>query len=463
MRKRGSQLDLPGGEGDGAPEPASGPTLIDWGRLVLGAVWRRKALAAAVFLLGVVAAAVCYWAQTPVYHVETKILAQRQQTLPSIVRPGGPDEAPTRSAHELVHRRENLISLIKQTNLFAGGSASPSKSWLERITSPSTNSSRASEDRLNALVLKLDRALVVTTVEGVITIEIDWPDPQQAYHLLQATQENFLEARHVQEITVIDDVISLLRGRAATLAADLQRVIEEVQRGGVRSADVSPRSAASRTEPTEDLARLKSRLDAKERAILDVEEFRRRRLADLQTQLDEKRGIYSDAYPSVVSLRQDIEALSEESPQTAQLREEERKLRAEYAARLGEGGQQGSSGPPTSAPRRVTDASIEQNERVREARFQYQQMLERVNAAQLELDTARAGFKYRYTIVWPAEVPAKPSSPKPLKTLGLGAIASLLLALIVAAAPDLRAGRVVERWQVERTLDLAVLAVVNSK
>jgi hypothetical protein len=337
---------------------------------------------------------VYYWLKTPLYHVETKILAQRQQTLPSIVRPGGPDEAPTRTAYELVHRRENLINLVKQTNLFVGPSKAPSTSWLERIASD--------EDPLNALVLKLDRLLVVTTVEGVITIEIDWPDAQQAYHLLQAAQENFLEARHLQEITVIDDVISLLRGRAATLAADLQKVIEEVQQGGVRGGDGSPRSAAPRAGASDDLAQLRAKIDAKERAILDVEEFRRRRLADLQAQLDEKRGVYSDAYPSVVSLRQDIEALTGESPQAARLREDEQKLRAEYSARLGEAGQLRSSVPLTAAPRRATDTSIEQNERVREARLQYQQMLERVNAAQLELDTARAGFKYRYTIVWPA-------------------------------------------------------------
>ncbi|OFX21447.1 MAG: hypothetical protein A2V77_04795 [Anaeromyxobacter sp. RBG_16_69_14] len=463
MRNYGSQLDLPGYEGDGAPEPAPGPSLPDWGRLVLGAVWRRKALAAAVFLLGVTASAVYYWLRTPLYHVETKILAQRQQTLPSIVRPGGPDEAPTRSAHELVHRRENLINLVKQTNLFVGPGTATSKSWLERITSPSTSPSREDEDPLNALVLELDRALVVTTAEGVITIEIDWPDPQQAYHLLQTAQENFLEARHLQEITVIDDVISLLRGRAATLAADLQKVIEEVQLGVVRGGDGSPRSAAPRAGTSEDLAQLRAKIDAKERAILDVEEFRRRRLADLQAQLDEKRGVYSDAYPSVVSLRQDIEALTGESPQAARLREDERKLRAEYAARLGEAGQLRAPAPLAPAPRRGTDASLEQNERVREARLQYQQMLERVNVAQLELDTARAGFKYRYTIVWPAEVPTKTSSPRPLKTFGLGMIVSLLLALVAAVAPDLRSGRVVERWQVERTLDLPVLAEVNPK
>jgi hypothetical protein len=44
------------------------------------------------------------------------------------------------------------------------------------------------------------------------------------------------------------------------------------------------------------------------------------------------------------------------------------------------------------------------------------------------------------------------------KYLPLCGLAALLLALFVAAAPDLRAGRVMQRWQVERVLDLPVLA-----
>ena len=87
---------------------------------------------------------------------------------------------------------------------------------------------------------------------------------------------------------------------------------------------------------------------------------------------------------------------------------------------------------------------------MRSARFQYQQMVERVSAAQIDLDAARSAFKYRYHVVWPPEVPRKPVSPKAWKVFGLGSVASLLLALLVAAVPGLRSGRIEERWQVER-------------
>ena len=70
--------------------------------------------------------------------------------------------------------------------------------------------------------------------------------------------------------------------------------------------------------------------------------------------------------------------------------------------------------------RPTSNASVDQSERVRDARFQYQQMAERVSAAQTDLDNARAAFKFRYSIVWPAEVPRKPVSPNPFKYLGCG-------------------------------------------
>ena len=288
---------------------------------------------------------------------------------------------------------------------------------------------------------------------------------RQAYRLVEAALQNFLEARHVQEITAIDEVISLLQARASSLREQLDAVLEDVQRATPAPDAAVPRR--TRRAESEETVRLRSMLEAKQRAIRDVEEFRRKRLADLHAQLEEKRGVYSDAYPSVVSLRQDIEGLSRESPQIATLRQEEAKLRAEYSARYGrEAPVYGREAPSETVggsiglrrgSRREDDESPDQAERVRDARFAYQRMLERINSAQVELDAARAGYKYRYAVIWPAQVPKRPLS-QPAKVLGLGTLASLLLAVLAAVVAELRAGRIVERWQIERTLELPVLA-----
>jgi uncharacterized protein involved in exopolysaccharide biosynthesis len=449
------------GVGDG-PEGPRGPRLVDWFRFLLGAVSRRRLLAIRVLALVLVGTYVYYRVRTPVYRVEAKILAQRQQALPSIARPAGLDDTPTRSATELVRRRENLVGMIKQTNLLEG-LVRPAPGLMSRLFGTSTPPE--DDDPLDALVMRLDHALRVTTGDGTISIEIDWPEPQQAYRLVEAAVQNFLETRHLQEVTTIDESISLLQARTETLRGDLERAIDEARRNRPRVVVVREPEARASAVPTraetqnEQLVALRSMLEAKERAIRDVEEFRRRRLADLQAQLETQRGVYSDAHPSIISLRRDIDALSRDSPQITALREDERRLRQEYNSRLPPGETHLTS-PVAAAPltRTVPGSQAEEPERVRDARFQFQRMVERLTAARVELDAARAAFKYRYNVIWPAQVPKEPHSPDPRLVFGFGAFLAVALSLFAAGLVELWPGKVVERWQVERSLDLPVLA-----
>jgi uncharacterized protein involved in exopolysaccharide biosynthesis len=334
------------------------------------------------------------------------------------------------------------------------------------------NPSRTDDDPLNVLVLRLNKALAVETGDGTVSIAIDWPDAQEAYQLVEAAMLNFLEARQLQEITAIDDAITLLQGRVSTLRQELDAAIAASGSARVVAAQAdgpaSPVPVARQATPESDgLAVLKAALDAKERALRDIEEFRRRRLAELQSQLEERRGVYAEAHPSVVALRKEIESLSGESPQVTALRGDEQRLRQEYnarqAAEIQQSGGSARAPRPSGARSLPAAASATESERVRDARFRYQQMVERLNGAQLDLDTARAAFKYRYTVVWPAEVPRRPVSPNPFKIFGLGGLAVLLLAPLAAAWMDHRSGRVLTRFQVEVGLDVPVLADFDRK
>jgi len=463
-------------EGTEPGETASGrsPSPLEWLGYVVAAVRRHLLVAVGVLLLGVAAVVAYYVLKTPVYRVEARILAQRQQALPGILRTQVTEDAPTRSAYDLVHRRENLLAIAKAAGLLGkvapGGTAAATPApapaaggLLQALTDESLE-----ENPVDRLILRLDKELVVTSTEGSINFSIDWPNAEEAFKIIEQAVQNFLEARHVQEITVRDEAISLLQGRVATLRDQLDRAVEEARRQGTRRFDVAidprPSSVGGGAVPmTEDLVKVKSLIDAKERAIGDVEEFRRRRLADLQAQLDLQRGILSDAHPTIQNLRQDIAALSLESPQVTGLREEQRRLREEYAARMAL--EQGKAGPATGLPAyrttTTTPTNVEENERVRQARAEYQQMLDRTSSALLDLDNARAGFKYRYDVVWPAQVPRKPVSPNPFKVFGLGLVGAIGLAFLAAAAAALQSGRVLVDWQVEKTLDLPILGRIH--
>jgi uncharacterized protein involved in exopolysaccharide biosynthesis len=90
----------------------------------------------------------------------------------------------------------------------------------------------------------------------------------------------------------------------------------------------------------------------------------------------------------------------------------------------------------------------------------YDTLLDRINSARIELDTARAAFKYRYSIVHPPQLPKKPAKPKVPLVLAAGVIAGMVLAVLSAALADLRSGRILESWQVQRSLGLEVLGQV---
>ena len=44
---------------------------------------------------------------------------------------------------------------------------------------------------------------------------------------------------------------------------------------------------------------------------------------------------------------------------------------------------------------------------MRELRLQYEQMAARLMSARVDLDAARAAFKYRYKVIWPPEIPTE--------------------------------------------------------
>jgi hypothetical protein len=307
-------------------------------------------------------------------------------------------------------------------------------------------------------VTLLDRRIDVSADHGTITLTVDWGDPGHAYALAQAALDSFLEARHLQEVSAIEEVISVLQGHTAKLREELDAAIEESE----RRAASHPRPAVARVrQPSEELVGLQSLLAAKQRALQDLEEIRRRRLADLQAQLDQARNTLSEAHPTVIGLRREIAAASIDSPQIQAARQEEQDVRRRTAARLArEGFGAAALAVPAAAPP-VAAAAREEDPRVRQAQAQYDQMSARLNAARVELDTARAAFKYRYNVVWPPQLPDEPVSPNGPKIFGIGLLASIVAALLVAIAPDVLAGRIVHRIQVERSLGVPVLGELD--
>jgi len=470
------------------PEDADEFELVDvaqvknWFRYVVHAVGRRRLLVAVTALLTLAATGVLLLVLPRSYHVEAQLLTQRNTIMPALGNPGRtvPVDAnvPTRAAAETVLRHDNLLSLMKQTDLLNRWERDRSpvlrvKDWVVKVVA-----SPSEEDRVNAMLGLLESRFKVTTGESTVTIGIDWPNAQLGYALVDNALQNFLEERHSVEVSSIAETISILESHAAELREAIDTAMEDIKRGpenNAKGAKADPAPPPPRRDPASDAAKAKAAevkvlLEAKRRAINELDEFRRRRLAELQAELSQKRTVYADAHPAVAQLLQSISALQEDSPQLAALRKEEDELRSEYerlSARKPEGGGVAQARVPEMTQRRKPGDPLEpdvQGEygrtRLRFAMEKYDTLLDRINSARIELDTARAAFKYRYSIIRPPQLPKRPEKPKVPLVIGAGVVAALGLAVLVAALADLRSGRILEPWQVRRTLGLEVLGEV---
>jgi uncharacterized protein involved in exopolysaccharide biosynthesis len=474
-------------------------------------VLRHPTLAGAVFFVVLVAGSLVTWLYPRSFHVESKLLANRNQVVRAIGNPHSAVQSddPTRAAEETIFAHDNLVALVKQTKLL--------ESWVQtRVPILRFKDSIlaffgekiADDDKLDAMVGTLETKLKVAADSKTVTISIDWPDPQLAYQLVESAQQNFLETRHVTEMSAISEALSILEVHAAKVQESVEESLGEYQkirddrRKGVKPPAASPvrpnpeGSAAvakdavdpapspfTKKEPTamqlateQELAQLKFLIQSKKRAVQDLEDFRGKRLAELNAQLNDQRIQYADKHPVIMDTLQRISTLNQDSPQLLQLRQDVHELTAEYKRK---GGQDPDA---LVEPRRTTriahtqlqttaalsaidlaeDPAIQHAQNnLRVASAKYEDLMMRIDAARIELDTARAAFKYRYSVVRPASVPKKPQKPNVLVLIVVTLLGALATGAVAGAALDLWRGRLVEVWQVESALGLKVISEVK--
>src|SRR5262249_53979627 len=142
---------------------------------------------------------------------------------------------------------------------------------------------------------------------------------------------------------------SIIREEIDSALEDLKRRPEVPSGRSLAGAPVQPKRDPAREALKAQAAELKLMLDAKRRAINELESFRSRRLGELQAELVAARVTYADAHPAVIKIQNSIAALQQESPQLAALRKDERELAADYAKRTGLAQQSAAASPSARA------------------------------------------------------------------------------------------------------------------
>jgi uncharacterized protein involved in exopolysaccharide biosynthesis len=423
------------------------------------------------------------------YVVETKFFAEKNFVMPSLGNPkrSVPTESdsPTRLAAEAVMKRTNLLEIIQQTKLMDSwgllqSPAGKTLSAVRRVVSgPPTDA-----DRVEALVGMLEKRMTVTSNDGTVTIGIDWPDPTLAYEIVQAAQQNFFEQRHASEVALIGESIGILEGHVAGSERAIQAALAQINAALPRKSALDlPRPVVARSPVTSGrtiaaVSALQAELRTKQQAIADIAGSRAQRLSSLQQTMTDLRGKYGPAHPDIKAAEENIRVAALPSPQLENLRAEETSLRQQIAA-IG----------PTTSPSQSSSASLEPTfaraaierlarisadsqeapevtfakSRLKIATNDYEDFLDRLEGAKIELETARAAFKYRYSVISPAEVPKKTAGLQlPFKIIG-GLLLALLTTAFALVALEFGRARLVEPWQVDHQLGLPLLAEIKRR
>jgi uncharacterized protein involved in exopolysaccharide biosynthesis len=419
---------------------------------VMQAVQRHKVTALATFVIvfGAASTIASLWPKT--YEVDGRLLMQRNEVTASLVNPGRtiPREAesPTLAAREIVLGRENVLAVMKATNLLEEWTRTRApllrfKDWLFGLF----RSAPTEDDRVDALAgLIEDRLQVGTSDEGVVSFSIHWPDAQMAYHLVDEAMNSFLQYRRVSETAAITESIAILDRSAETLEAQITKTIAKMpRRPTVRSGTRRPALAEGPSQQSMvQLSRLKSELEARQQNIARMAASRSQQLSEARGRLTTALTIYTEDHPTVLALRQTVEQLSRDSPELAAASQEARDLEKQYDAlsvKVGVATETAQSraiaGAPSLNPFSLVslgDASDPVSVRLRVEMSQLATLRERASAARAELASAQAGFKYRYSVTRPPRVPRRPAGPNVAAITLAGAIASLILAIGVPVA-----------------------------
>jgi uncharacterized protein involved in exopolysaccharide biosynthesis len=465
------------------------------------ALKKRVVLATTVFVMvsGFAVALASLWPRT--YHADTRLMAQRSDVL--AMRGDSIGDA-LRGAQDVILSRENLQKIVDSRNLV--------RAWEERrapilrLKDKIANALRgpiSPSEQAEALVGLLKDKLTVTVGpgDGTLSLAVDWADGQSAASIVDAAEQNFLATRHSAEISMIADYAAILEGHAADARKDVDSLAEQVKQSRKsriaaakdafkadrdKDADKEPTtvlatphyapSRPTRPDDDQDVARIKSQLDTKQRTYSDMEDDRRHQLVEAQAKLSDLLTKYTEAHPAIVDQKQRILMLQRESAQAVALKSEivelQESMKSHMSASQSAAGVGSAvllrpgarTGDPETLPPELTELLQDRNlidpalaEQFDSALRKYRALRDQISSAQIDLDTAQLAFKHRYNIVAPAEVPTKAAKPKVGAIIGGGIFAALLLAIAVAIGAELRTDRIQQQWQV-RQIALPVLA-----
>jgi uncharacterized protein involved in exopolysaccharide biosynthesis len=447
---------------------------------------RRPIVAAAALCLtfGIGISVAVFWPRT--FDCTVRILAQRNLVLPALDNPtrAVPHEAdnPTRNAADSILRRDNIVALVKQLDLVDRWEATRAPLLRAKDKLFGLLHHPTDEERLRDMIELLDKRLSVVADDSSVTISIQWPERDMAYEIVSLLQTNFLEARYDTSVNVIAEAIRILQERAKPQTAEVNAAFLELTRleterkaEALRETSISSAShferlhreiAHSKTGAEEESGDTPESVERRQRAHL-LEAEQDRQLSEVQRQVVEASATLGPEHPRVLALKEQVARLSEMRAKMTVTNASEHTVAAGIVGTSARNEKATPTRSPAGiapSPLALTPVELKDDSKTAMARARLtaasatsNELLSRIDAANIELDVTRAAFKYQYAVVRPAERPRRPIRPNVSLVLIGTAILAALLAFVVPGGIDLLRGRLIERWQIERGLQINIL------
>jgi hypothetical protein len=425
---------------------------VETWRIVRRAVRRHRLMLALVAATFVGLAGVAAVLLPREYWVESKLIIRQNPITPALVHPQrtvptNSDAMPARSTTELVHEREVLVQIVRESHL--------ADHWLA-TRSPLGRFKDAVRERLHgpmrradiedALVEMLDQRLRLDLDEQVVTMSVTWPDPGAAMDILRRAQAIFIEARRKAEVGTIVDSYRLLSFAAEAARADIDQRLKVLE----QTHDQVQRRRPSATPPvmTPRLAafdNLKKRVVDQIRLRQELEDQHVKKVGDLKLQLAQQEATLGPQNPDLLATRASLERVSNHDDDLARAQADEARLMNLYVAQGGRREDLESAAtndrPPAAAPQLDPNqdyAVINARNLLNIETERYQTLLSRLVDTKLEMETAIAAFPYRFTVASPPRWPRRPVRPNIPFVLAGGLFAGLFSGLLLAILLELR-------------------------
>jgi uncharacterized protein involved in exopolysaccharide biosynthesis len=464
------------------------------------AVRQRWGLVATVFVVGVVLSALLAKFVPRTYSCKTVLMAVNNPVLDGANLPN-----PLAGAASSIMRRENLENLVRDTGLLQKAPVRrPPLLHLKDQVIEGLFGKATEEVRLTVLAATLETKLWVEIDQsGNLAINADWSDPKTAAELAEGAREGFVKTRHAAEVSAFEAKMAILDEHASKMRAEIETLAQQINSAHEERAAIASKGSGAGAAPTPaaapavrlaaprasagkvavqvgiPLPELKEKLSERKRKLAELEAERDRRMRDEQAKLAELKLHLTPSHPQVVLQQERVAMASQVSSDASLLRSEIADLEANVKQReavvahaatgTGTGFSTASAAGTTGAgggqplPQEIVSALENDNTdpalstQLSGAVMRYGQLRDEIRAGRMQLDTAQAAFDHRYQIVVPADVPSKPTKPKPLLLLLGGLILSLLLSVLLPILAQLKRGIMIESWQAHH-IPLPVLA-----